>query len=60
MTEVQHTLTAALGPIERRLDGIERRQIAQGGPRRSWNPVEASSAKWSAWIAVARASARDT
>ncbi len=30
MTEVQHALTAALGSIERRLDGIERRQIAQG------------------------------
>ena len=28
-------------------------------PRRSCDPVEASSAKWSAWIAVAMASARD-
>ena len=30
MTEFRHALTAALGPIERRLEGIERRQIAQG------------------------------
>ena len=30
MTEFRHALTEALGPIERRLDGIERRQIAQG------------------------------
>ena len=30
MTEFRHEITAALAPMARRLDGIERRQIAQG------------------------------
>ena len=30
MTEFRHEITAALAPMARRLDGIERRQIEQG------------------------------
>ena len=60
MTEVQHALTAALGPIERRLDGIERRLTQQGEliarlderSRQRWNGQAKPAASGAALVGV--------
>ena len=60
MTEVQHALAAALGPIERRLDGIERRLTQQGEliarlderSRQRWNGQAKPAASGAALVGV--------